>query len=301
MHAEKNDKPLARTGIKAPFKARHHQVKPKELGNLITSQPEGELKKYERSGFGFTVTDGTLYTTEQSDKTYIVYAEDGTTVYIKNIVNAASNSFGESWAVGTLSADGTTITVDLEQTIGWSYTYDVGIRLAWGETVVNEDGTMVSFQRDETVTQAIYTVDNTAGTISLQGTNGRTEFQNDIQDFVAKGLTCEYEDDGAWPGYLEWNTVLTEKEIIPAPEIITEQPAGELRNYLRSGSNIYQGWDNLYTTEQSGMADIVFAEDGETVYLRDVVFDVANDVWVKGTLSEDGTKISAPIPLLGRE
>lgn len=270
-------------------------IKPKALGNLITTQPEGELKQYVRSGFGTTVTDATLYTTEQSAKTSIVYAEDGTTVYIKNIVNGMSNAFGDSWAVGTLSADGTTITVDLEQTVGWSYQYEVGLRLAWGQTVANETGTMVNFVRDEAVTTATYVVDNEAGTITLQGTNGRTEFQNNIDDFVAQGLSCVYEDDGAWPGYLEWNTVLTEKEIVPAPEIITEQPAGELRNYLRSGGNIYQGWDNVYSAEQGGMADIVFAEDGETVYLRDVVYEVASDVWVKGTLSADGTKITVPL------
>jgi len=73
---------------------------------------------------------------------------------------------------------------------------------------------MVSFVRDETVTQATYIVDNEAGTITLQGTSGPTEFGQGINDFVAEGLTCIYEDDGAWPGYLEWNTVLTEKEPI---------------------------------------------------------------------------------------
>ncbi len=271
------------------------RIMPKELGNLITSQPEGEAKQYVRSGYGFVVYDGTLYTNEQSNKTTIVYAEDGSTVYIKNIVDGMSQDFGEAWAVGTLSADGTTITVDLEQTVGWSYNYEVGIRLAWGRTVINDTGDMVSFVRDETVTQATYIVDNAAGTIALQGTSGPTEFGQGINDFVAQGLTCVYEDDGAWPGYLEWNTVLTYKEPVPVPEIISEQPAGELRSYFRSGGNIYQGWDAPYTTEQSGLADVVFAEDGETVYLRDVVFEVASDVWVKGTLNADGTKITVPL------
>lgn len=272
-----------------------HNARPKALGNLITSQPEGEAKQYVRSGFAFVVYDQTLYTTEQTDKTTIVYDENGTTVYIKNIVNGMNQDFGEAWAEGTLSADGNTITVDLEQTVGWSYSYDVGIRLAWGHTQINEDGSMVSFVRDETITQATYIVDNEAGTITLQGTSGPTEFGQGINDFVAEGLTCIYEDDGAWPGYLEWNTVLTEKEPVPAPEIISEQPAGELRYYVRSGANIYQAWDGPAMTEQTGMAHIVFAEDGETVYLRDAVFDVASEVWVKGTLSADGTKITVPL------
>ncbi len=270
-----------------------NQIRPKALGNLITEQPEGEVKQYVRSGFGFTVSDGTLFTTTQDAKTSIVYDADGTTVYIKNIVNGMSYDFGDSWAVGTLSADGTTITVSLEQTVGWSWMYDVGIRLAWGRTVINDEGTMVSFERDETVTEAVYVIDGE--TISLQGTSGATEFQNTIEDFVAEGLTCVYEDDGAWPGYLEWNTVLTEREPVPVPEIITEQPAGELHSYIRSGANIYQGWDGPAMVNQSGMADVVFDEDGETVYLRDVVYEVASNVWVKGTINADRTKITVPM------
>ena len=270
-----------------------NQMRPKALGNLITEQPEGEVKQYVRSGFGFTVSDGTLFTTTQDAKTSIVYDADGTTVYIKNIVNGMNYDFGDSWAVGTLSADGTTITVSLEQTVGWSWMYDVGIRLAWGRTVINDEGTMVSFERDETVTEAVYVIDGE--TISLQGTSGATEFQNTIEDFVAEGLTCVYEDDGAWPGYLEWNTVLTEREPVPVPEIITEQPAGELHSYIRSGANIYQGWDGPAMVNQSGMADVVFDEDGETVYLRDVVYEVASNVWVKGTINADRTKITVPM------
>ena len=270
-----------------------NQMRPKALGNLITEQPEGEVKQYVRSGFGFTVSDGTLFTTTQDAKTSIVYDADGTTVYIKNIVNGMSYDFGDSWAVGTLSADGTTITVSLEQTVGWSWMYDVGIRLAWGRTVINDEGTMVSFERDETVTEVVYVIDGE--TISLQGTSGATEFQNTIEDFVAEGLTCVYEDDGAWPGYLEWNTVLTEREPVPVPEIITEQPAGELHSYIRSGANIYQGWDGPAMVNQSGMADVVFDEDGETVYLRDVVYEVASNVWVKGTINADRTKITVPM------
>ena len=293
VRATKSHLTLNREKVSTQRGGFQNQMRPKALGNLITEQPEGEVKQYVRSGFGFTVSDGTLFTTTQDAKTSIVYDADGTTVYIKNIVNGMSYDFGDSWAVGTLSADGTTITVSLEQTVGWSWMYDVGIRLAWGRTVINDEGTMVSFERDETVTEAVYVIDGE--TISLQGTSGATEFQNTIEDFVAEGLTCVYEDDDAWPGYLEWNTVLTEREPVPVPEIITEQPAGELHSYIRSGANIYQGWDGPAMVNQSGMADVVFDEDGETVYLRDVVYEVASNVWVKGTINADRTKITVPM------
>lgn len=292
--AIKNKRILARESVmkskSSVFASKAHHTK---LAGLITDQPEGEAKQYVRSGFAFDNIDNTLYITEQTDKTTIVYDQDGTTVYIKNIVNGLANGFGDSWAVGTISDDGTKITVSLDQTVGWSYQYECGMHLAWGKTVINDDNTMVNFVRDETVTEAVYVIDGDK--ISLQGTSGRTEFEQNIQDFVAEGLTCCYEDDGAWPGYLEWNTVLTEKVPVPVPDIITEQPAGELHSYMRSGGNIYQGWDAPMLTSQSGMTDVVYDADGKTVYLRDVVYDVASDVWVKGTLSDDGTKITVPM------
>ncbi|MBP3738833.1 MAG: hypothetical protein J6I72_07270 [Muribaculaceae bacterium] len=77
-------------------------------------------------------------------------------------------------------------------------------------------------------------------------------------------------------------------------ELITTQPEGELRSYVRSGGNIYQGWDAPACISQSGMTDVVFAPDGTTVYLRDAVFDVVSDAWIKGYLNEDGTKITVP-------
>ena len=263
------------------------------LGELVTTQPEGEARQYVRSGQGLVVYDNTLFTTDQSDKTTLVYADDGKTVWIKNIVNGMSEQFGDSWVQGTLSDDGTTLTVSLEQTAGWSYQYEVGLRLAWGSTLIDETGNMIRFSRDESVTEAVYTIDGE--TLTLQGTSGRSEFAQDINDFVATGLTCCYEDDGAWPGYLEWNTVLTEKAPVPVPDIINEQPEGELRSYVRSGGNIYQSWWGPMSMEQTGMADVVFDPDGKTVYLRDVVYDVVGDAWVRGTLSDDGTRITVPM------
>jgi len=270
-----------------------HRAPATSPGDVITEQPEGEAVRYERSGQGMVVYDGTIFTTQQSDRTTLVYDADGTTVWIKNIINGLNEQFGESWVRGTLNADGTTLTVQLNQTVAWSYQFEAGIGLAWGRTVINADNNMVSFERDETVTEATYTIAD--GTLTLQGTNGRSEFENNIQDFVAEGLTCCYEDDGAWPGFMEWNTVLTPKPVIPAPDIITEQPEGELHRYIRSGSNIYQAWMGPAITSQSGMADVVFGNDGTTVYLRDVVYDVASDVWVRGTLSADGSKITVPM------
>lgn len=261
--------------------------------DIITDQPEGEAVRYTRGGQSLVVYDGVLYAEQQSGTTTIVYAEDGTTAYIQNLVYGMREQFGDSWARGTLSEDGTKLTVPLNQTVGWSYQFDAGIRLIWGKTVINEDNNMVSFQTDESVTEVVYAIEG--NTLTLQGTSGRTEFEQNIHDFVAEGLACCYEDDGAWPGYLEWNTVLTEKIPVPVPDIISEQPAGLLKSYVRSGANIYQGWDAPAIMKQTGTTDIVYDEDGETVYLREPVYDTNSDIWVKGTINADGTKITVPL------
>ena len=261
--------------------------------DIIYDQPEGEAVRYTRAGQSLVVYDGVLYTEEQMGTTTIVYAEDGTTAYIQNIVYGMRDQFSDTWARGTLSEDGTKLTVPLNQTVGWSYQFDAGIRLTWGQTVINEENNMVSFQADESVSEAVYVIEG--NTLTLQGTNGRTEFEQNIYDFVAEGLTCCYEDDGAWPGYMEWNTVLTEKIPVPAPDVISEQPAGLLKNYVRTGGNIYEGWEAPMLVKQTGLADIVFDEDGETVYLREPVYDTNTDIWVKGTLNADGTKITVPL------
>ncbi len=79
-------------------------------------------------------------------------------------------------------------------------------------------------------------------------------------------------------------------------DVITEQPAGELRTYQRSGGAMYNFWGYLFTTYQDGSAmQIVFAEDGKTVYLKDPVSQAIANTWVKGELSDDGQTLIMPL------
>ena len=84
--------------------------------------------------------------------------------------------------------------------------------------------------------------------------------------------------------------------------VITEQPAGEVKSYLRAGNAIYpyaeQGVVNIYSGEQvDGRMDIVYAEDGK-VYLKNILYNIGSawiNSWVEGQLSEDGTEIVVPL------
>ena len=81
-----------------------------------------------------------------------------------------------------------------------------------------------------------------------------------------------------------------------AIDMITERPEGELKIYERSGGAMYNYWGYLFTTYQDGGAmEIVFAEDGKTVYLHDPISQFANDTWVRAELSEDGKTLTMPL------
>lgn len=82
-----------------------------------------------------------------------------------------------------------------------------------------------------------------------------------------------------------------------APEIIYNQPEGLLRIYNRQGKTVAEAEETyqVITGEQSGTMSIVYAADN-VVYLQDPVsgYTMAGS-WVKGTLSDDGKKITVPL------
>jgi hypothetical protein len=79
-------------------------------------------------------------------------------------------------------------------------------------------------------------------------------------------------------------------------DVITEQPAGTLKNYNREGCCVVNDYEaGFYVAYQEGKVSIVFAEDGQTVYMKDPLYAMAYDTWVEGTLSEDGKTITIPM------
>lgn len=77
-------------------------------------------------------------------------------------------------------------------------------------------------------------------------------------------------------------------------DIITERPEGEMRTYTRTGQHFYRNSDiTLLNGEVGGLINIVFANDGEHVYMQGPVTGLDSDRWVKGTIS--GNTISIPM------
>ncbi|MBO4870423.1 MAG: choice-of-anchor J domain-containing protein [Muribaculaceae bacterium] len=173
----------------------------------ITEAPEGESKFYKRAGDCLYVEDNYVVPGEQEGSIELIYAADNK-VWFKNIFFGVGDNFGTSYVYGNLSADGTTITVPMGQSIYYSDYYGADVVLSWGTSSVGEN---IVWTPDTTVTEAVYVIDG--NTITLQG-GGPAPSGSDYPQYEANGLGSVWTDDGTFGGYLEWGTVLT--EFVPA-------------------------------------------------------------------------------------
>lgn len=79
--------------------------------------------------------------------------------------------------------------------------------------------------------------------------------------------------------------------------VIYDQPDGELRIYNRQGYVVNQNEETgeISVRQQAGTISIVYAPDGQHVYLQDPVSTYTyGGSWVEGTLSADGRSLSVP-------
>lgn len=77
--------------------------------------------------------------------------------------------------------------------------------------------------------------------------------------------------------------------------IIRFRPEGEQKAFMRNGYSYGYNGERVYLTSQGGMQmNIVYGEDRE-VFMQEPVAYAEGGNWVKGTISEDGTKITMPL------
>jgi hypothetical protein len=184
----------------------------------VTQAPEGQLKTYNVSGDAVYIEGGYLTAGEQDGTIDLIFADDNK-VWFKNILYSSGDNYGDSYVYGTLSADGSTITVPMGQSIFYSDSYSADIVLAWGTTVV--EGTSISFVVDENVTEAVFAVNG--NTIALQN-SAAAPSGSDYPQYEGTGIGCYWTDDNSFGGLLNWNTVLTEAEVIVDPSNVTAEP-----------------------------------------------------------------------------
>ena len=235
--------------------------------SLITEQPEGLLKIYNRSGY--VVKDDNLNAstpTEQTGVMSIVFAEDNV-VYIEDPVSEHAYN---CWAKGILSADGTTITLPLGQYVDYIRSFDMGLTL----NILNYDEEQNTFIPDEEAKEITYSIDGNQ--IILNGTSSQR-----ILGTVYRPFRDFMDLDGKWAGTGDYESVYTFFD----GETCTP-PAGLETKSLKMNASMFGGIDwEQFTT------DVNIGEDGTDVYLQGITSYIPKG-WIKGTRT--GNTITFP-------
>jgi hypothetical protein len=222
---------------------------------IITEPGEGTVKVYKVAGSGYDYGD----LVGLSGTTKIVESTDGF-VYIQNIVTTYGTV---AWVKGTKS--GNTITVPAKQPLYYSSNYDATVSARWAIV----DGTSV-LPADETAENFTFTVDETAKTISLNGTSETLM------------IASIWDDDDTWTGYSVWETVYTYDHDFVAPTIVTVIPPVGLETTTWYTKGHTYSDDGFRGTVNLGF-------DGNDVYIQGIFSDFP-EAWVKGTI--DGTTVT---------
>ena len=284
----------------------------------ITTAPEGEVKYYKRSGSCLYAESGSIIPGDQEGTIELTYAADNK-VWFKNIFYGVADYYGDSYVYGTLSDDGTKITVPMGQSIYYSDTYSADVVLSWGTSVVT--GTSLTWTPDDDVSEAVYVVEG--NTIKLQG-GGPAPSGSDYPAYEGNGLGSVWTDDGSFGGFLEWGTVLT--GFIPAtlPTNVTVSPDATSADVAWNGadgdnwnlrwrpwtdtSNNPHFWDLAADTYESQIDDwMTMDDDGDgynwnLAYSDDSETDICfySESYSGGTaLSPDNYLLTPNVPLKG--
>lgn len=186
--------PLVQQSRKAPARV-----------DIISEQPEGELRTYQRSGGAMYSFWGYLFSTYQDGGAMqMVFADDGKTVYLKDPISQAAAG---TWVRAELSDDGKTLTMPLNQHIIFYDDYGYGLITAWVDVAIDDNGNIVATANPE-IKEATFTIGDD-GTISLNGSSG------DVNSFTGSGIGLIYDDDFTWAAYLDWESVYTPFDATP--------------------------------------------------------------------------------------
>ncbi len=227
---------------------------------IITAPDEGVTKYYTRAGKAYYVANGSVYDEDQSGVVTILEAEGGK-VYIKDPVSHYTQN---SWVEGT--KDGNTITVATGQPLAWNANYSTTLSLYWAN--VQSTSTGKTYIKDGETTTITFTVDDEAGTITLDGSS---------QDKI---IGIYWDDDYSWTGYGDYGTVWTlNTEYEPASTDPIVLPDGaEVQNWYADGAG-----------SAAVPTDVMVAFVGNEVYISGLTSNFP-DAWIKGTL--DGTTVT---------
>ena len=266
-----------------------------------------EYHVYQRTNHGSAVNPVThTYMVPQDGTIEVLFYDGGNSGFIKNVVYGSDKELGDYWVECYTDQEGGFF-VPMGQKVyvrkrDGSFTKANAI-LTWGTIHYDAVSQETTFTRAPEVNYAEYSVNVDGTTIILEGTSGPVaiEAQDEVSyDATGLGLVWEVEDseEGEWTGYCEWGTGFEFTSYV-----IDEQPEGEVKTYTRTSDCIHFAYSNSkddptsYSTEAlTDQGQIVFGDDGKTVYMKDPLLSMKYNTWVMGTLSEDGTEIMVNSP-----
>ena len=276
-----------------------------------TQDPEGNVWEsyyycFHRTSHGGAVNPVTHTTYVQQDGIFEIFSaypiapySDPSPISIRNIVYGSEQELGDYYVEGEFY--GGQIIVPIPQVIQTGAKGGRNAVLTWGTVSYNAATGGTTFVVDSSADCIIYDLENDR--IIIEGSSGPIVVEGpDNVSYDATGPSIIWmEEDGEdydWAGYTEWNT-----EVCFA---LDEQPKGEVKTYKRTSDCIHYSYDygkstllfnSTASTEQmEDQAEIVFSNDGKTVYFKDPLQSMSYDTWILGTLSEDKTRIIVPLP-----
>lgn len=220
---------------------------------LIKEQPEGTFKTYTRAGKLWYKYWGEPYQSEQNGFLIdMVYASDGRTVYMKDPIAQATAS---TWVKGYL--EGGKIHMPLYQCIDYNEVENYGVMTA---VLVKSDKTG-TYEPNFKAKEVLFTVDQTTGVVSLEGTQGG----NTVYGLV-------YTNNLKWNGYADYESVYTPHydKVTPIPEALSQQTW--TFQYNEKGKDAHQ--------------TVQVAIDGDKMYLAGLPFTDEKSAIV-GTITGD--------------
>ena len=272
---------IEETGQSNPEMVFHYAVMEKEtfIPPVIETQPDGELRLYQRSGNlvrevekGYTVDEGEspyeLVFEQQEGALSIVFG-DSSKVYIQRPV---SWSYYDGWVEGTLSEDGKMITVPMGQYIAYAKSLEMAVQVG----VFVYDEAAGTYFYDDAIDELYYTI-NDDGTIVQEDTNPSVILGTMNRAFGDQFQYLDYE----WLQSGDYGSVYT-----PINELPASPPADlEVQSYfLTTAVNDGMDWDP-YT------AKVNVGFDGEDMWVQGIS-EFLPKAWIKGV--REGNKVTFP-------
>ena len=222
---------------------------------IITTQPDGELKTYDRSGYAYYVYNDAIRRGAQTGTMDVVFADDNK-VYIKDPL---SKALAGTWVKATLSDDATTITLPLGQAIAYSEEMNDSVVLALMEYDEDEE----NFTAKSGVKEVTYTV--TDGALKLNGTAKFTV------------LAAMWKKTGYWAEYADYESKYTYKDasdtLVVVPENLETEP--------------YRLTAHAYVTDKNTAYTVTVGQKDNDMYIKGIFKD-AKETWIKGSKNDAG-------------